>query len=167
MKKLIIWSFVALSGLSGCQKTTNEAGQEQLPEKLIDRIKLIDLDGNDISLESLKGKTVFLNYWATWCRPCLAEMPDINKAAQVLSKENFVFLAASDESLDKIKKFAGKYDYSFQFIQSKTSVFDLDIMALPTTMVISKKGEIVYNEVGARDWSSDTEIEKLRKLAEL
>ena len=123
------------------------------------------VNGEIIPLDNLKGKTIFLNYWATWCRPCLAEMPDMDKAAKILSDENFIFLAASDEEIDKIKDFAAKYDYSFQFVHSKTSVFDLDIKALPTTFIIDSKGEIVYNEVGARDWSNGKELENLRKLA--
>jgi len=163
-KNLIIYSLLLLVSLVGCQKSSDKQAKQSLPEKLVDRIELTDLDGEAISLADLKGKTIFLNYWATWCRPCLAEMPDMDKAAKILEEENFIFLAASDEDIDKIKKFAAKFDYSFQFVHSKTSVFDLDIMALPTTMVIDSKGEIVYNEVGAKDWASKKMIENLRKL---
>jgi thiol-disulfide isomerase/thioredoxin len=163
--QLKIMSLLIFAGLIGCQNGSVKQTEQHLPEKLVDRIQLVDLAGDIISLDSLKGKTIFLNYWATWCRPCLAEMPDMDKASKILSKENFIFLAASDEEIDKIKKFIARFDYSFQFVHSKTSVFDLDIMALPTTMVIDSKGEIVYNEVGARDWSDVKELEKLRKLA--
>ena len=162
-KNLILLTLLVFASLVGCQKS--EKKDEKLPEKLVDRIQLEDLKGETITLESLKGKTIFLNYWATWCRPCLAEMPDMDKAAKILGEENFVFLAASDEDMDKIKKFVAVKDYSFQFVHSKTSVFDLDIMALPTTMIINTKGEIVYNEVGARDWANVKELEKLRELA--
>ena len=160
--KLALLYFVFLLG---CQSSSDKQTEERLPENLVDRIHLEDLDGKEIALNDLKGKTIFLNYWATWCRPCLAEMPDIDKAAKILGEENFIFLAASDEEIDKIKKFTTKFSYSFQFVHSKTSVFDLDIMALPTTMVIDSKGEIVYNEVGARDWSNAKELETLRMLA--
>lgn len=166
MKILINYSLLLFISLAGCQQSSNEQTKESLPEKLVDRIQLTDLDGETIYLDDLKGKTIFLNYWATWCRPCLAEMPDMDKAAKILGEENFVFLAASDEDIDKIKKFAAKVNYSFQFVHSKTSVFDLDIMALPTTMVIDSKGEIVYNEVGARDWASKKELAELRKFTQ-
>ena len=162
LKIMILLIFV---GLTGCQNGSVKQVEQRLPEKLVDRIQLVDLEGEKISLDSLKGKTIFLNYWATWCRPCLAEMPDMDKAAKILEDENFMFLAASDEEIDKIKKFAAKFDFSFQFVHSKTSVFDLDIMALPTTMVINSKGEIVYNEVGARNWANDKELENLRNMA--
>jgi thiol-disulfide isomerase/thioredoxin len=161
---LRVFSIALIGIFYGCQSTTVMSETQESPEALVDRIELVDLEGNALPLASFKGKTIFLNYWATWCRPCLAEMPDMDKAAQILSKENFVFLAASDEEMEKIKTFAAKYDYSFQFVRSKTSVFDLDIMALPTTMVIDLNGKIVYNEVGAKDWSSDKELERLRKF---
>jgi len=162
---LLLLSLLLFAGLFGCQKGSDKQEGKRLPEKLVDRIQLEDLNGEAISLDDFRGKTIFLNYWATWCRPCLAEMPDMDKAAKILGDENFIFLAASDEEMEKIQKFAFKNKYSFQFVRSKTSVFDLDIMALPTTMVIDSKGEIVYNEVGARDWSSKKELENLRKLA--
>ena len=161
---LKIISLLIFTGLIGCQNSSDKQAEQKLPEKLVDRIQLVDLEGETISLEKLKGKTIFLNYWATWCRPCLAEMPDIDKAAKILGEENFIFLAASDEEIDKIKKFTTKFSYAFQFVHSKTSVFDLDIMALPTTLVINSKGELVYNEVGARDWSNAKELESLRML---
>jgi thiol-disulfide isomerase/thioredoxin len=171
MKTQIIF-ILTLFLLAGCKEKPNEEQtqekqqiQEQLVD-LVDIIQLIDLEGNALPLSNFKGKTVFLNFWATWCRPCIAEMPDIDKAAQLLSEEGFIFLAASDEKMDKIKKFATGFDYSFQFVQSKSSMYELDVMILPTTMIINKNGKIVYNEVGTKDWSSDEEIENLRKLAQ-
>ena len=155
---LIILAFVSCT-------STKQDTEKELPAELIDRIELTDLEGGAISLDDFKGKTVFLNYWATWCRPCIAEMPDIDEAAKILGEEDFVFIAASDESVDKIKKYITTIDYSFQFVKLNSSVFDLEIMALPTTMIINKKGEIVYNEVGARKWDSETEINKLREIA--
>jgi len=172
MKNIVLGcSILLIAMLAGCQSNSTEGGskegaEEAIPEKLKDRILLSDLEGNEIPLENFKGKTVFLNFWATWCRPCLAEMPDIDQASKILEKENYVFLAASDEDLEKIKEFVTKFDYSFQIVRLERSVFDLDIMALPTTMIINKNGDIIYNEVGARDWASETELNNLRKLAE-
>lgn len=172
MKNLSFGCFILLLAvLSGCQNNSikddsSESNDDTMPEKLVDRILLTDLEGNEISLERFKGKTIFLNFWATWCRPCLAEMPDIDLASKILEEENYVFLAASDEDLEKIKEFVTKFDYSFQIVHLERSVFDLNIMALPTTMIIDKNGEIIYNEVGARDWASESELDNLRKLAE-
>lgn len=162
--RLLIFFFILTLVVFSCNQSTDKKYEESLPEELVDRIALVDLNGKLINMDSFRGKTVFLNYWATWCRPCLAEMPDIDKAAQILKDEDFIFLAASDEDIDKIKSFVEKYNYSFQFVQSKTSVFDLELGALPSTWILNKEGEIVYNEVGARKWDSEEEIENLRQL---
>ena len=156
--------FISSLMLFGCSSPTKEE-KAQLPEAIVDRIALVDLDGNALSLDTLKGKTIFINYWATWCRPCIAEMPDIDAAAKILEGDDFVFLAASDEAIDKIRNYVDQVDFSFQFVRSETSVFDLDIKALPTTMIIDKQGNIVYNEAGAKKWNSDTEINKLKEIA--
>ena len=139
----------------------------QQKNNTLPNVELKTLDGQIVNTSDISndGKPIVISFWATWCSPCLAEMPDMDKAAKILGDENFIFLAASDEEMEKIQKFAFKNKYSFQFVHSKTSVFDLDIMALPTTMIIDSKGEIVYNEVGARDWSSKKELENLRTLA--
>jgi thiol-disulfide isomerase/thioredoxin len=160
---VLIISTAILSFVSCTSKETTST--EKLPEKLVDRIQLVDMDGNDIDLAQYRGKTIFLNYWATWCKPCIAEMPDIDECAKILANEDFVFLAASDEKIDKISSFLKDSDYSFTIVHSKRSVFDMDIMALPTTMIINKDGEIVYNEVGARKWNSEAELNKLRSYA--
>ena len=148
----------------GCSPTSKET-KESLPENLVDRIDLVDLEGNKVDIKEFKDKTIFLNFWATWCKPCIAEMPDIDKASQILGEEDFVFLAASDESIEKIVNYAKDVDFSFKIVKSNRSSFDMDFMALPTTLIINKNGEIVYNEVGARKWDSETEIQRLRDLA--
>ena len=163
MRKPIL--IIAIAALFVACGTTSEQQDRELPEKIVDRIALTDLEGKAIDLSEYKGKTIFLNFWATWCRPCIAEMPDIDEANKILSNEDFVFLAASDESLDKINKYVDEVDYSFRFVRSETSVFDMEIMALPTTMIINSDGEIVYNEVGAREWNSETELENIRRIA--
>ncbi len=170
MKYSNIITYVFLLGLlmnNGCSSSSKEVDEETSNEQAelskIDRIKLVDLDGKQINLADFKGKRVFLNLWATWCKPCIAEMPDLSEASEILSNENYVFLAASDEKLDKIKKFISKYDYHFQFVKMENSIYDLDVVALPTSFIINAKGEIVYDEVGAKNWASEEVLADLRK----
>ena len=161
-------NYLIILGLTlffGCKKQTSEevvADVSNLPK--IERIELADLEGKPIDLKDFHGKRVFLNLWATWCKPCIAEMPDLSKANDILSKEGFVFLVASDENLEKINAFVKNYDFSFQFVKMNNSVYDLEVSALPTSLIINAKGELVYDEVGARDWASEAELEKLRKF---
>jgi len=125
---------------------------------------LTDLDGNTIELSSLNGKTVFLNFWATWCKPCIAEMPSIERAQEILKGDSVVFLLASNESLEKIQKFKKKQDFNLNFIQLTSPLENLDILALPTTHIIDPSGETVFAEMGGREWDSEENIELIKKI---
>ena len=134
-------------------------------KKAINGIVLRNLDDQTIDLATYKGKTIFLNFWATWCKPCITEMPSIERAKQILSNENFVFLAASDESFDKIRKFKEKHEVTFLFVRLESGLESQNIYSLPTTFVFSPEGELVINEVGAKVWDSPQELEKLQKFS--
>ena len=75
--------------------------QEKLPPLTAQQIKLIDLDNQYVDLADYKGKTIFLNFWATWCKPCIEEMPAIAKAQELLKNEPVVFILASNEPKEK------------------------------------------------------------------
>lgn len=154
-------AFILLLFIVGCSNSENRSIQDNTTEEkkpLIDRIALEDYNGNKIELADLKGKVVFLNYWATWCKPCIKEMPSIDVARKKINDPNIVFIVASDEDLERIKKYTSRFSFEFTFAHSTVSVFDLDIKALPTTMIINPEGKIVFNEIGGRDWSTDKNI---------
>lgn len=160
--------------LAGCGSDSTESTTSSTATKgdinfqdlpLAERFNFNDLDGNKFDWATTDGKVVFINFWATWCKPCIKEMPSIGKAYAKLKDENVTFIIASDEEVTKIKKFEAKHYYNFELMQSKTSVFDLGIKALPTTIIINENGEIVFNEIGARDWNSKKNIELIRSLS--
>ena len=68
----------------------------------LSKIDLVDLDGNVVNLEDLKGKPIFLNFWATWGPPCRQEKPAMERARQILEKEGFQFVMVSQEKMDII-----------------------------------------------------------------
>jgi thiol-disulfide isomerase/thioredoxin len=131
---------------------------------LVDHIELFDLDDNPIDLKSYRGKRIFLNFWATWCKPCILEMPSIERAQQLLAEDDYVFLLASDEGLGKINRFRATQDFSLNFIQVKTPFPDMGILSLPTTMIIDEQGRIVMNQIGAVEWDAPEILNKLRSL---
>ncbi len=132
---------------------------------LVDRIKLVDLENNPVDLKSLAGKNIFLNFWATWCKPCILEMPSIERAEKLLSDDNFVFLIASDEDIGRIKRFKASKDFDLQFVHLETPFPDLGILSLPTTIIIDPSGKIVMNQIGALEWDSPEVLEKLRGIS--
>ncbi len=152
----------------GCTTNTKETSEGLQSEKLqelplIERFAFEDLEGKKIDWTETNGKLVFVNFWATWCKPCIKEMPSISEA-NIKLKEEVIFIVASDEDVEKIKKFESKHHYSFKLLRSKTPVFDLDIQALPTTIIIDKNGKIVFNEIGSRNWASDKNIALIKSF---
>lgn len=123
----------------------------------IDRIKLTDLNGKPVDMRQFHGKTLFINFWATWCKPCLEEMPSIQKAKDILKNENIVFLFASDESAEQIEQFKNEFDYSFNYVRIQNQE-ELNIIALPTTFIFDPDGKLVFNETGFRQWDDKNNI---------
>lgn len=130
----------------------------------IDRIKLTDLNSNPVDMRQFHGKTVFINFWATWCKPCLEELPSIQKAKDILENENIVFLIASDESAEQIEQFKKDFDYSFNFVRIQNPE-ELSIMALPTTFIFNPEGKLVFSEMGYKKWDDKNNIDLILNIA--
>lgn len=122
------------------------------------------LTGEIIELERFKGKRVFLNFWATWCKPCIKEMPDIETISKTLKQDNYVFLLASDEPIDKIQNFVNKSELDLNFIKFNETLENWNIYSLPTTIIFDTKGNKTKRLVGAYDWSSDKVLGMLKEI---
>jgi thiol-disulfide isomerase/thioredoxin len=92
-------------------------------------------------------KTIFLNIWATWCKPCFEEIPSIVKAQNLLRNENVVFLLASAETIEEIVTFRKLHTYPFNYVQIQNSE-ELGVQGLPTTLIFNKKGKLVFLNQG-------------------
>ncbi|OSZ77159.1 hypothetical protein CAP36_12150 [Chitinophagaceae bacterium IBVUCB2] len=157
-------SVALLFGLLSC----NEGNKDKVvsiieKDRPIDKIRLKDLDGTPINLEKYQGKTVFINFWATWCKPCLKEMPSIEKAQHILQNENVVFLLASAETIEEIDAFRKLHSYPFNYIQIQNSE-ELSIDGLPTTFIFNKNGRLVFFESGYRKWDDKSNIDTILKI---
>jgi thiol-disulfide isomerase/thioredoxin len=124
----------------------------------------VDLDGNSIAIKDFKGKRVLLNFWATWCTPCLKEMPSMEIAQELLKNENYVFLFATTDNLEKINQFKKNNRYPFQFLQFKSTLDKLKIYALPATFIYDTKGNQVKRIDGATEWDSKETLTLLRTI---
>lgn len=133
-----------------------------------DKIKLKNLDGEPIDLSQLHGKVVFINVWATWCKPCIQEMPSIKSAEEIIQggdRKEIEFLFASNEGKERIESFSQKANMNLHFVRLE-NLEELNINILPTTYIINKKGELVFSEAGYRKWDEAENIELLTKLVE-
>lgn len=123
-----------------------------------------DLEGNPIELSDFKGKKVVVNYWATWCRPCIEEMPSMLRAQELLTNDNYVFLLASDQSIEKIKEFKDKKKFEFTFLKFTGSLADMQINALPATFIYNEAGEFANRVDGITEWDSQEMLDKLKAI---
>jgi thiol-disulfide isomerase/thioredoxin len=162
----------ALSGLSFlAQSAAMETGAMdiEIPEAAAKPtpfnydFKLKDMDGNVVDVESLRGKVIFLNLWATWCGPCRAEMPSIQEIYNE-KKDNVVFVMLSldnENQQHKIKKYIADKDFTFPvYVPSGPLPEQLHVPSIPTTFVISKDGFIKTKKIGAANYDTD----KFRKM---
>ena len=120
---------------------------------LAPEISLLDTNGNEITLSELRGHPVIINFWATWCPPCRAEMPALQYAYKDYEKEGVIFLAVNSTNQDTIpavKQFLVEYDISFPVVYDNqgTAANTYQISSLPTTYFIGKDGVITEVVIG-------------------
>jgi len=139
----------------------------QLNQSITDII-LENSQQKTISLSALKGRVIFVNVWATWCPPCLAELPSINQLHKELAKnKNIVFLLVNaDGDLNKSLEFMTNHQYDLPVFKA---VVDMPAgmfgNSIPSTIIINKKGQIVFRHEGAADYTHPKFIDYLTKLS--
>ncbi len=120
-------------------------------EKAID-FTLKNLNGKEVSLSDFRGKNVYVNFFATWCPPCRAEMPDIEKMYQKYKDNDFVVLAVDlGEYSDTVKSFFETNNLNFPTVLDSDQMVasQYNISAIPVSIFIDKQGNIVAKKVGA------------------
>ncbi|TXD49720.1 TlpA family protein disulfide reductase [Polaribacter sp. IC073] len=118
-------------------------------------LKLIDSDGKVSSLADLKGKVIFLNYWATWCPPCIAEMPSIDKLHEEMGDDVAFILLSFDKDFETAKAFDKRKGYNLPiYAQASNLPAMLKSSALPTTYIIDVDGNIALKHEGMADYNT-------------
>lgn len=124
----------------------------EIPEVSINSIEMRDINGKKIDINKYTGKPVVINFWATWCAPCVKELPEFVELQETYkNKVNFIFV--SDEDLQKINNFKTRKKYDLLFVKSILPFDELEINSRPTTCFYDKEGKLVDVLVG--------EIEKI------
>jgi thiol-disulfide isomerase/thioredoxin len=118
----------------------------------------LDMDGNQVSLDQFKGKTLFINIWASWCGPCRLEMPYIHSLYGKLKENpNIEFLMiATQEDFNKSKNFIQEKGYTFPILYAFEGLnSSLFTEAIPTTVVVSPEGKVIYYLNGTNNFDTD------------
>ena len=128
--------------------------------------KLMDYEGNTYNMEEAKGKVVFVNHWATWCPPCIAEMPSIQKLYDKYKNNpdiNFIF--ATTDPKEDIDKFMTKNNYNLPvYFMHSTAPPQLSSATIPMTSLIGKDGSIAIRKKGSANWNSKGVHKTIDKL---
>lgn len=132
-----------------------------------DNFELKDIHGESHVLKDYRGRVVIVNFWATWCPPCRAELPSMERAYSQLKTKGVEILAINvGESEDTIFTFTADYPVTFPLLMDRDStvINQYPVMGLPTTFVIDPKGRLVYRAIGTRDWDNEALLEQILKL---
>lgn len=130
-------------------------------------VRLPDINGDIKALSDYRGKVVFLNFWATWCRSCVSEMADMQTLHQKLEGKPFAMVAINiKEPPSQVMNFLRIQNLTF------TTLLDPDgetlglfgVRALPTTLILDKSGQLIETIIGPRNWSSRTSLAKFKHL---
>jgi peroxiredoxin len=122
--------------------------------------ELTTLDGKKVKLSDYRGKKVVLNFWATWCPPCKAEIPDLEKFYSDFKDRDIVILGVdltqSEKSQESVSMFAGNYGITYPILLDKegTANETYQVSAIPTSYIIDTKGVIVNKVVGPMDYET-------------
>jgi thiol-disulfide isomerase/thioredoxin len=175
---------LALSGLAGCGEespspSTNKTAEWQGPPKTaieptgrLDRshagtaapaAAFQDPDGNSASVADFKGKPLLVNLWATWCAPCVAEMPTLDRlAAREQGKLQVLALSQDFNGSDKVTAFFAARDFAMlePYLDPRTDFMAaLKIDVLPTTILYDANSREVWRMTGIEDWESERAAE--------
>ena len=158
----------------GLNSPIASAGQALTPinNELIFRpeLALVNMQGERRHLEDYKGSVLLVNFWATWCPPCVKELPSIATTRKLLSDEAFEVLAINvGEDKVQIERFlrtrlGGVSNLEVLIDDNLVAVKDWKVRALPTTYIVDHTGRVVYSATGEHDFSDSAVIDKIREL---
>ena len=171
-----------LCGLCGLLLMANANADWQQPElsynltrisKTVEApdFELMNMDDETVRLRELRGKVVLVNFWATWCPPCIREMPSMERLHQKVDAADFKVLAINQmEDVDQVFAFTGQladyptFDLLFDSDSSVSQAYA--VKGLPTTFLIDKQGKVRYRAIGGRIFDHEEVVAIINKLIE-
>lgn len=163
---LVLSALFALGSLSGCSSDV-QSESAALPQETVEHsatpsaprsaaampdFVLQDLSGNNVRLSDFSGKAVFINFWATWCPPCKAELPDLVEVQSEFGGENFVIVGISLDQIgpDAVQAFVDKAGLNFPILMGNEEVVEAygSFRGIPTSFLINASHEEVKRYTG-------------------
>ena len=164
MKKLlllVVLGWVVLLGTAQARELRPYKGAATPP------LVLKDLSGKTHNLKDYRGQVVLINFWATWCPPCRAEMPSMQRLKEKMAGRPFVILAVDmGETEDAVKSYIREIKTDFTVLMDKDghALKAWKVFAFPTSYVVDAQGKIRYGLFGASEWDEAGTVEKITRL---
>ncbi len=168
LQKTLLFSLIPLLLIS-CDKTQKEPMDPELKDAapLIDRVManatFTDFEGNSVSLKDYSGKIVLVDFWETWCGPCLQVFPAMDKLLDEYP-ETFAVIAVNTQMSDTeadASSFIAENDYDFRFVKDTENILQqLRVPGIPFKVFVSPDGKIIKSELGSRGTEGDYEYAK-------
>ncbi len=174
MKRILILALIL--GLNACINKNDESGEEsavttEAPSaQPASGVAFTRLDGREMDLSQLAGKVVVLNFWATWCPPCIREMPSLQafyNKYQGHAEVEFLVVEV-DNKPDLAKSFVEKNNFTFPVYSPASMIPEAFLgQSIPTTVILNKKGEIVYRHEGMTDFMAHDFLNRFEGILNL
>ncbi|MDP4905412.1 MAG: TlpA family protein disulfide reductase [Algoriphagus sp.] len=161
---LLLGSFLFLGSCQSKNPSESKIATEELSSNRASaRFQLAN--GEEFGLQLENKKWTVLHFWATWCKPCLAEFPELKEALPNLQQTTTQFILASEEELGQIQSFESRHQTGLNLSRFvKGSLADFEVYALPTTVVLDTEGKEVFRHVGLMEWKNIKSIEELIQI---
>ena len=156
---VIVWQFAAQRGVAAPPPL--EDGMASFivhdPPRPLPELSFSDGQGNDLTLDDFRGRLVLMNVWATWCPPCLRELPSLDRLQGTLGGDDFevVALSIDREGVSAIETFyteAGIENLEIYSDRPAAALSDLALVGLPTTLLVAEDGRVLGRYDGPAEW---------------
>jgi thiol-disulfide isomerase/thioredoxin len=165
--KYLLFSLIPLSFFVACNNSLAEKKADNITETPVAEIaappgptlpafSMLNNNGQTIDLSQFKGKKVFVNLWATWCPPCRAEIPSIQKLYAKTDKNKTVFVMLSlDNDFETAMEFAAKTKLNIPVYYPAANLPALfNVQGIPVTFIFNEKGELIHQQEGGTDYDT-------------
>ncbi len=149
-------------------KALQDTGFTVFPEaQALPQIKVPGLDGKPIDIKDFAGSWVILNFWATWCPPCKAEMPSMEEFYKTFKNDKLtIFAISTGEKPDTVKNFIKANPHSFPIGLDSSGQLGATFASrgIPTTYIVNPEGKVIAGTIGGRDWMDNKTVEAFKAL---
>lgn len=148
-------------------ETTAQTEESSTDAEYVEQAVFTDLEGEEVSISEFRGKVVMIDFWETWCKPCLASFPTLQQLQEEYP-EDFIVLAVTPgftDSREDAQKFAEENDYDFYYLMDSNGLNqDLGVQGIPFKVFVDANGEFITKEMGS--FGADEDYNKVKEIIE-